>query len=158
VEPFGGRTPTDNIFIALFWLRRALAERDPLDTYAAFMVSLQAIARELVQPRPVERRCSKCSHVTVQDAGVSAMVRELLIDKLGATPDQFARLWKVRNAVVAHGNQAVDARTFLQLTELKFEAADLCYKGIKLAMGMPVDGPPRPDASFFVAPALMYVQ
>ncbi|MFH1219994.1 MAG: hypothetical protein V1694_06030 [Candidatus Eisenbacteria bacterium] len=157
-DPFGGRTPTNNIFISLFWLRRALAERDPLDTYAAVMVSLQAIAREVVQLKPAERRCSKCGHLTPEDPGVSAMVRELLVGKLGATPDQFAQLWKTRNAVVAHGNQPVDAGTFLRATELKFEAVDLCYKGVKLAMGLPLDGPPRPDQSFFVTSALMYVE
>jgi len=157
-DPFGGRTPPDNVFIALFWLRRALAERDPLDTYAALMVTLQAIAREVVQATPSEHRCSNCGHLTKEDPGASAIVRELVIGKLGATADQFARLWKARNAVVAHGNQAVDAGTFLRLTELKFEAADLCYKGIKLAMGLPLDGPPRLDPSFFVTSALMYVE
>lgn len=157
-NPFDGRTPTDNVFIALFWLRRALAERDPLDTYAALMVSLQAIERELVQSKPVERRCSKCGNVTIEHAGVTAMVRELVVEKLGASPEQFNSFWRVRNAVVAHGNQSVSAGTFLQLTELKFEAARLCYKGIKLAMGLPPDGPPHIDPSFFVTSALMYVE
>lgn len=38
------------------------------------------------------------------------------------------------------------------------EAADLCYKGIKLAMDLPLDGPPKLDPSFFVTSALMYVE
>lgn len=157
-NPFEGRTPSENIFIALFWLRRALAERDPLDTYAALMVALQAIARELVPGTTAEKRCVQCGHVTSDAAGVSAMVRQLVVDKLGASPDVFANLWKARNAVVAHGNKAVNAGTFLQLTELKFEAADLCYKGVKLAMGLPMEGPPQLDPSFFVTSALMYVE
>jgi hypothetical protein len=156
--PFGGRTPPDNVFIALFWLRRALAERDPLDTYSALMVALQAIAREAVQAKATQHSCPQCSHLTVRDASVSAVVRELVVKRLGATPGQFAAIWKLRNAVVAHGNQAVDAGMFLRLTELKFEAADLCYKGIKLVMGLPVEGPPRLDPSFFVTSSLMYVE
>jgi len=156
-DPFAGHTPTDNIFIALFWLRRGLAERDPLDTYAALMVSLQAIARELVQTRLVDRRRPKRGHVKA-DASVTAMVRALVVERLGASPKLFNSLWQARNAVVAHGNQAVTAGTFLQLTELKFEAAQLCYKGIKLAMELPTDGPPHIDPSFFVTSALMYVE
>jgi hypothetical protein len=157
-DPLGGRPLQPNIFIALFWLRRALAERDPLDTYAAFMVSLQAIAREVVTPTPLQRRCSECGHVRVEDPGATALVRELVVEKLGSTPDQFARLWRARNALVAHGNQAVDAGSFVRLTELKFEAAMLCYKGIKLALGLPTDGPPNLDVSFFATSALMYVE
>lgn len=157
-DSFGRKTPTENIFIALFWLRRALAERDPLDTYAALMVSLQAIAREIVQSKQVECRCSECGHVTMENSSVTALVRELVVGKLGAPPDRFTQLWKARNAVVAHGNQQVDAGTFLRLTELKFEAANLCYKGIKLAMGLPVNGPPRLGQPFFVTSALMYVE
>jgi hypothetical protein len=38
--------PSDRIFTALFWLRRGLAESDPIDTYNAFMVCLQIIARD----------------------------------------------------------------------------------------------------------------
>lgn len=157
-NPFGGRTPSDNVFTSLFWLRRALADRDPLDTFAAAMVSIQAVARELVSPKPVTRCCPKCGHSTNEDPGVSAMVRELLVDKLGAAPELFATLWKARNAVVAHGNQSVDAGTFLHLTELKFDAVDLCYKAVKLAMGLPLEGPPSPAPSFFVTDALMYME
>jgi hypothetical protein len=156
-DPFNGRVPTENVFTALFWLRRGLAERDPLDTYAALMVSLQAIAREVVGSTSVERRCPRCGKVTAQDAGVTAMVRELLVGRLEATKEDFSRIWKARNAVVAHGNEPVTADIFLQLTELKFDAATFCYKGIKLAMGIPLDGPPSPDPSFFITSSLMHV-
>ncbi len=141
-EPFADKIPTDTIFIALFWLRRGLAERDPLDTYAAFMVCLQAIAREVVGTKP----------------SLTSMVRELVVDTLGASPELFEKIWKVRNTVVAHGNRPVDAGTFLLLTELKMDAAKLCYKGIKLAMNLPLDGPPHIDQSFFVTSHLMYVE
>lgn len=39
------KIPSDEIFTALFWLRRGLAESDPIDTYNAFMVCLQILAR-----------------------------------------------------------------------------------------------------------------
>jgi hypothetical protein len=157
-NPFEGRTPSDNVFISLFWLRRALAERDPLDTFAAAMVSIQAIARELVPATPVARACPKCGHSITEDAGVSAMVRELVVRKLGAPPDLFVKLWKARSAVIAHGNQPVDAGTFLRLTELKFDAVALCYRAIKLALGLAPDGPPGPAPWFFATSALMYVE
>jgi len=156
-DPFNGQTPSESIFTALFWLRRGLAERDPLDTYAALMVSLQAIAREVVGPQQVEKHCPKCSAVLSSEGSVSSMVRQLVVGSLGASPEVFSRLWKARNAVVAHGNTMVTADTFLELTELKFEAATLCYRGINLAMGIMGDDGPQPDQMFFATSALMYV-
>jgi hypothetical protein len=44
-----------------------------------------------------------------------------------------------------------------RLTELKFDAATLCYKAIKLALGLPVDGPPALDRSQFITSTLMDV-
>lgn len=156
-EPFGGRTPSDNIFSALFWLRRGLAEKDPIETYSALMVCLQTIAREVVGPVRTEQRCSGCGTTLFKEPSVTASVRELVVNRLGASPELFSRLWKERNAVVAHGNETVAAETFLQLTELKFDAAKLCFAGVKLALGMPAEQPPWPERGFFVTSALMYL-
>jgi hypothetical protein len=40
--------PPDDVFSALFWLRRGLAERDPIDTFSSLMVCLQIMARHIV--------------------------------------------------------------------------------------------------------------
>jgi len=150
--------PTDDVFSALFWLRRGLAERDPLENFSALMVCLQIMARCLVEKQPVARRCPSCgAELETQEPSITSLMRELVVSRLGATSELFDRLWKVRNAIVAHGNQPVTAEVFLELTELKFDAANLAFQSIKLGLGIPLDSPPSPNQAFFVTDAFMYV-
>ncbi len=134
--------PSDDVFSALFWLRRGLAERDPIETFSDLMVCLQIMARHIVVQR---------------GASLTSLMSELVVSKLGASPELFRRLWTARNAVVAHGNLPVTAEVILELTDLKFEAAILAFKSIKLTLGMPIDEPPSPNQAFFVTDAFMYL-
>ena len=157
-RPFDGRTPSDEIFSALFWLRRGLAARDPLETYASLVVSLQSIAREVVSLPSVMTSCPKCGAESDKIApSLTGKVRALVVEKLGASEDLFKRVWKARNSIVAHGNKTITADTFLELTELKFDVAELCFAGIKLAMNLPTDRGPAPHEIFFNTSAMMYL-
>ncbi len=71
-----GIAPTDDVFSALFWLRRGLSERDPIENFSALMVCLQIMAR----------------HIVKQKRSTTALMRELIVSRLGATPDLFKRL------------------------------------------------------------------
>lgn len=143
---------SDDVFSALFWLRRGLADREPIETYNSLMVCLQILARELIKPVPTENKTN-----TNQERSLTYLVRELTVSKLGAPGKLFRRLWKARNAVVAHGNKVVTADVFVELTELKFEAAILAFKAIKLVLGIPMDDEPKPNQSFFITDAFMYL-
>lgn len=150
--------PSENIWSALVWLRRGLAERDPVDTFSALMVCLQIMARYLVEKQPVTHHCPSCgAELETQEPSITSLMRELIVSRLGANPDLFDRLWKARNAIVAHGNRPLTAEVFLELTELKFDAANLAFQSIKLGLGMPLDSPPSPNQAFFVTDAFMYV-
>jgi hypothetical protein len=133
--------PNDDIFSALFWLRRGLAERDPVENFSALMVCLQIMARYLEPQEPSD----------------TSRMHELIVSRLGASPELFERLWKARNAIVAHGNRPFTPEIFLELTELKFDAVRLAFQSIKLALGIPLDSPPSPNQAFFVTDAFMYV-
>lgn len=158
-DPFGGKTPSDNIFSALFWLRRGLADKDVLEAYSSLMVCLQIVAREIVVDLGTEPRlCPSCKVELDQGKpGPTALARGLVVDKLGRPKEMFDRIWKVRNVVVAHGNETVTADTFLALTELKMDAATLCFDGIKLALGMNLERPPFLQDIFFISPSLMHL-
>lgn len=156
-EPFGGRTPSPAVFNALLWLRRGLAGRDPLATYGALMSSLQSAAREVVGARPEPGRCSRCGGPQAQEASETDWMRELVVDRIGAPAERFEQIWRARNAALAQDDRAVTADVLRQLTDLKFEAASLCYKAIKLALGMPLDAPPQLDPALFVTSTLMDV-
>ena len=150
--------PSENIWSALVWLRRGLAEGNPIDTFSALMVSLQIMARYLVKQQPVERHCPSCgAKLETQGPSISSQMNELIVLKLGATPELYERLWKARNAVVAHGNRPLTPEAFIELTELKFDAAILAFQSIKLGLGIPKDSPPSPNQAFFVTDAFMYV-
>jgi hypothetical protein len=154
--PFETRTPPPNVLNALLWLRRGLAASDSFDTYGALMVTLETMAREIVGANAAQRSCPECGSPSPEST-VTEMVRTLVVDRLGAPADLFATLWSTRNEVVARGNGSLTAETFRRLTELKFDATNLCYKAIKLALAIPVDGPPQLDPALFVASALMDV-
>jgi hypothetical protein len=150
--------PNDDVFSALFWLRRGLAERDPVENFSALMVCLQIMARYLVEKQPVTHHCPSCgAELETQEPSITSRMRELVVSRLGAPPKLFKRLWKARNAIVAHGDQPFTPEVFLELTELKFDAANLAFQSIKLGLGMPLDLPPSPNQAFFVTDAFMYV-
>lgn len=151
-------TPTNDVFSALFWLRRGLSERDPLESFSALMVCLQIMARHIVRLSPVVHYCPSCGvELKTQEPSITSLTRELVVSKLGATKELFDRVWKARNAIVAHGNQPVTAEVFVELTELKFDAVILAFQSIKLSLGIPLDSPPLPDQALFVTDAFMYV-
>jgi hypothetical protein len=84
-------------------------------------------------------------------------MRELVVERIGAPSDLFERVWQARNAALAQDDEAVTADVLRRLTELKLEAATLCYKAIKLALGTPLDAPPHLDPDLFVTSTLMDV-
>ena len=88
---------------------------------------------------------------------ITSLVRELIVSRLGASKKLFDKLWEMRNAVIAHGNLPVTPEIFLNLTELKMEAAKLAFQGIKLIIGIPFDSPQSPGQHFFKTDAFMYV-
>jgi len=151
-------TPNDQIFSAMSWLRRGLAERDSVDTFSAFMVCIQIIATQMVNKQLSEITCPECgAKLGNTQQSITSQVKELVVSKLGASNKLFKRIWKARNAVIAHGNVPVTPDVILELTDLKFEAANLAYKAIKFSLGMPLDSPPSPNQSFFVTDAFMYI-
>jgi hypothetical protein len=153
-----GIAPNDETFSSMSWLRRGLAERDPVDTFSAFMVCIQIIARQMVNKESSEITCPACgAKLGNAQQSITSQVRELVVSKLGASNELFERMWKARNAVIAHGNLPVTPNVILELTELKFDAANLAYRAIKFSLGMSLDSPPLPNKSFFVTDAFMYI-
>ncbi len=156
--PFGGSSPSDELFSAMFWLRRGLAERDSLETYGALMNALQILARELIHLEQTEITCTHCGHIQdMRVPSITSLVRELVVTRLGRPKDLFSRIWKARNAIIAHGNRTVTPNVFLELIELKYEAIHLCFDGINLALGLPPESQPHPHQDLFVSSAMMYV-
>jgi hypothetical protein len=137
------KAPSEECFKALFWLRRGLAERDHLDSYAALMVTLEVLASLLVPKETTTSTCGNCGAETGKLTRSS--VKTLVVEKLGADPKLFWRLWKARNTIVAHGSQAVTADVLLDVVDLKFDAIKLAFSGLKLALGLPIEGPPMPS-------------
>ncbi|GAJ13156.1 unnamed protein product, partial [marine sediment metagenome] len=149
---------SEEIFSALSWFRRGIAERDPIETYSAFMVCLQILARISVPGKAIKTICPHCGEVLSEtEQSITSLVRELVTHKLGASKSMFNKIWKARNAIIAHGNAPITPQTLLELTELKFEAGQLALEGIKLSFGIPKAEPPFLTQSFFITDAFMYV-
>ena len=178
-ELIEGRAPSSEIFTALFWLRRGLAEHDPIDTYNAFMVCLQILARNwwdkkltsgCVMNKPQARKCPYCENELPLmekcpkcDASLMSEIpptgflfREYITTEFGVSRSKVKKVWGLRNAIAAHGNKIdIDADDFIGLTELKFDAANWAYQGINRALGLTSDSAPKPSQDFFMTDALM---
>jgi hypothetical protein len=132
-EFYDGRTISDEIFSALFWLRRGLAEGDPIDTYNAFMVCLQILAKDWWHKKiasgcvPYEQPPMKCPYCKNDlprmgnDPSITSIFREYIVREFGASKKEVKDVWGFRNAIAAHGNEPkIDADDFIKITELKF--------------------------------------
>jgi hypothetical protein len=139
--------PSDATFDALFWLRRGLNEADHLDAFAALMVCLEVLARAHMPMEMQVHRCGSCGEEVGRRS--TAPVR-VLLTQLGATIEQCERMLRARNAVVAHGNESVTSPVIQDVVELKFDAAVFAFKGLKLSLGLPINGPPHPGQPFFM--------
>jgi hypothetical protein len=147
------KKPDESVFKALFWLRRGLSERDHLDAYAALMVALEILAGVLVAPQTTTRLCPKCGAEV--DKLTRSSVKSLVTERLGGSEELFRRLWKARNAIVAHGGQAVTADVLYDVVELKLDAIDLAFKGLKIALDMSIDGSPKPSPAVMITDAFL---
>jgi hypothetical protein len=144
-ESLIGKHINDNVFKVLFWLRRGLSESDHLNAYSALMVSLEILASILIPPETTIKKCPNCG--TEVGKLTRSSVKKLIVQNLGYNNKQFDRLWHIRNEIIAHGNKTVTADVINDVVEFKFDAIDLVYKGLKLAIGIPVGGPPHPHPS-----------
>lgn len=148
----------EDIFSALYWLRRGLAERDPVENFSALMVCLQIMAKHLISKKYIPQTCPHCGELLeTKESSISSLTRELITSILDAPKDSFKRLWEARNAIVAHGNKPVTAEVFLELADLKMEAMNLAFKSIKLGLGIPLDSPPSPNPNYYITDAFMHV-
>ncbi|MGD9116732.1 MAG: hypothetical protein PVJ61_06100 [Dehalococcoidia bacterium] len=150
--------PNDNVFSALFWLRRGLAERDVIKNFSALMISLQIMARRLDQKQPGRQSYpSRGAGTEPPVPDLTSLMRELVVSKLGASPGLFERLWKARHAAVAHGDRPPTPEAFIELNELKFEAAVLAFQSIRLGLGIPKDSPPSTGQAPALTDAFTYI-
>ena len=180
-EIFDENKLSKELFAALFWLRRGLAEHDPIDTFNAFTICLQILARhwwdrkmrsdiafEKTQTKkcaqcekelPLLERCPNCGKDLLSSSKYpppSFLFKEYLKKELNANPGIANEVWKKRNAIVAHGNKSdIDADDFKNLTELKFKAAEWTYQGINLALGLELETAPKLSHDFLVTDSLM---
>jgi hypothetical protein len=140
----------------MFWLRRGLADRDVFETYAALMVCLQILAKELVEEPEIPLLCQACGAIVRQDApSITRLVRGLVVTRLGEDEAVFKRLWRNRNAIVAHGDADIDADTFLDLTQSRADAIRLCFRGVSLALGLAPDFF-EPHQNVFITSAFLH--
>jgi hypothetical protein len=152
-------TPSDKVFSALFWLRRALSiDREPIETYSNLMVCLQIMARNLTNLPNTTQYCPSCKAKIREDGPtITQRMRELIVSKLGEPAELGERLWQTRNAIVAHGDKPVESEVFIELAKLTPHAIRLAFNSIKLGLGIDLDKEPYPDKSLFVTDAFLNV-
>ncbi len=90
----------------MLWLRRGLAEHDPIVTFSSLMVSLEIMSRLKSSIGATLLHCEKCGQICGHsEYHITASMRDFLVNSLGCTTQKFNELWNARNAVVAHGEK-----------------------------------------------------
>jgi hypothetical protein len=148
--------PSPDVFKVLFWLRRGLSGRDPLDAFAALLVALEILASLLVPEDDVVSRCKHCGEELGRRTTHS--LKHLVTDVLGASPELFHALWSTRNAVVAHGGRAVTADVLREVVRLRLEAIRLVFRSVALALGLPAGIEPEPAPIVFFEDPFLHAQ
>ena len=153
VEP-----PNEEVFNALLWLRRGLAEHDPIITFSALMVSLEIMSRLKSSIGATSLHCDNCGQICGHyEYHVTASMKDFLVNMLGCSIEKFNELWAARNAIVVHGRKTLSPEEYVKLTELKFEAGNYAYKGMKLCLGIDINFPLSPSPIFYVTDAFMHI-
>jgi hypothetical protein len=151
-----GELPED-LFAALFWLRRGLEEKDPIERFWAFTICLQILARKLILEVPERNKCPNCGeYLPINPYPISFQFKRLLISKLNTSGKVAKDIWSWRSKLVAHGGKInLSMEDYFELTDLNFKAAELAYQGINLALGLNSATAPRPSQNFFMTDVLM---
>jgi len=139
----------------LTWLRRALQEKDVINSILALFIPLEILANQFPCEEKVVVSCDNCGHVMGSRPGMRIQVQNLLLNKIGYSSDQFKRIWEKRKEII-HGRLLVSSDQIRDLNIVKQDLILAVIKGMKKLLGIGSSEPPRevPPSWAFADPIL----
>lgn len=136
---------------AMRHLRRGLAQTSPERRFGSLMLAVEILSRFWEPPSQTPRcatcgqdlACRHCEAAPAPQVGLGAYVRNLSTVLQNWTEGDIQRLWNLRSAVTAHGNEHLSAARLLELVEASMDAAQLAYDALNASLpDLDLPGPP----------------
>ena len=139
----------------LAWLRRALQEKDVINSILALFIPLEILANQFPCEEKVVDRCQNCGHVVESRPGMRIQVQNLLLNEIGYKSEQFERIWELRNEIF-HGRFLISSEKIRELNISRQDLILAIIKGMKKLLGIGRSEPPRevPPSWAFTDPIL----
>ena len=139
----------------LAWLRRALQEKDVINSILALFIPLEILANQFPCEEKVVVSCGNCGHVMESRPGMRMQVQNLLLNKIGYNSDQFKKIWGKRKEII-HGRLLMSSDQIRELNMVKQDLILAVIKGMKKFLGIGSHEPPRevPPSWAFADPIL----
>jgi len=126
----------------LAWLRRALQERDIINSILTLFIPLEILANLFPCGEKVVVSCENCGCVIESRPGMRIQVQNLVLNEIGYSNEQFKRIWETRNEII-HGRLLISADQIRDLNIVKQDLILAIIKGMKKLLGIDSSKPPR---------------
>jgi len=128
--------------IILTWLRRALQEKDIVNSIIASFIPLEILANQFPCNKRHINKCDKCGYITESRPGMRIQIENFLINELGYSDEQFIKIWNLRNDIF-HGRLVITSEQIRDLNVIKRDLILAIIKGLKRLLGIASSEYPR---------------
>ena len=115
--------------LILKWLRRAIEEKDIINSIISSFIPLEILANEFPSNKKHIIKCDKCRNIIESRPGMRIQIENFLINELEYKKEQFIKIWKLRNDIF-HGRLAITSEKIRDLTTIKQDLILAIIKGL----------------------------
>ena len=134
---------TERHYRALRHLRHGLANTSPEKRFSSLLLSVLILSR--LFPPDIQKitACRNCGHTISQHGpGERDYLLNLVNVLQGWSTAEINELWRLRNTLLAHGNEHLDAHAIWRLQEASMKTARLAYDTLKASLpNLEISGP-----------------
>ena len=121
--------------IILAWFRRALQEKDVVNSILSIFISLEILANQFPCEQKIIQECNNCGHIMESRSGMRIQIENFLIKEVDYSTEQFLKIWKLRNDIY-HGRLVTTLEKIRDLNLIKQELILAIIKGMKKLLGI----------------------
>ncbi|OFW62099.1 MAG: hypothetical protein A2Z35_02355 [Actinobacteria bacterium RBG_19FT_COMBO_36_27] len=121
--------------LILKWLRRALQEKDIINSILSSFISLEILANQFPCDKKLYLKCEKCGYIKESHPGMRIQIENLLINELGYTNELFKKIWELRNDIF-HGNLEITTQKVRDLNLIRQDIIFAIINGMNKLLGI----------------------
>lgn len=121
--------------LILKWLRRALQEKDIINSILSSFIPLEILANQFPCNKKLYVKCDKCGYIKKSRPGMRIQIENLLINELGYSNEQFKKIWELRNDIF-HGNLVITSEKNRDLNLIRQDLILAIINGMNKLLGI----------------------